>query len=258
MDYTLSTFLPECSLSQEPKTRQEIEGKIGLPSCNTSMPLLMHLINMAKNKEVKAPVQNNFMASPDPEKAKSKSPPAVSEKSKNLDLKPQLEETKKANENTKPNSNLSDLNNLPPLTQKKGLQPLDFNPKEDDKEGDNVEKEKKKLEEVDKKMKQFEKGGMKVEMDRQSPDKVASKFSSKVHRDHDIEDDYVDDWHKSDLDSIPESPNAMDHLDDKDKNPEFTESGVSQSMGMDPSVNSLDIEDYDHIEKAIISSPYKA
>lgn len=30
MDYTLSTFLPECSLSQEPKTRQELEDKIGL------------------------------------------------------------------------------------------------------------------------------------------------------------------------------------------------------------------------------------
>jgi hypothetical protein len=208
---------------------------------------------MAKNKEVKPPVQNNFITSPDPEKAKSKSPPAFSDKAKNLDLKPQLEETKKSSENdsSKHNSNLSDLNNLPPLTQKKGLQPLDFNPKEE-KQGESVEKEKRNLEEVDRKMKQFEKGGMKMEMDRQSPDKVATKFSSKVDRNNEIEDDYVDDF-----ESIPESPNAMDPLDDKERNPEFVESGISQSMGIDPSVNSLDIEDYDHIEKAIINSPYK-
>ena len=44
MDYTLSTFLPECSLSQEPKTRKEIEDEVGLDPTDTSMPLLMHLI----------------------------------------------------------------------------------------------------------------------------------------------------------------------------------------------------------------------
>ena len=44
MDYTLSTFLPECSLSQEPKTRPEKEKRLNMPSCNTSMPLLMILL----------------------------------------------------------------------------------------------------------------------------------------------------------------------------------------------------------------------
>lgn len=44
MDYTLSTFLPECSLSNEPKVRTEIEGKIGLPPADSSVPLLMHLL----------------------------------------------------------------------------------------------------------------------------------------------------------------------------------------------------------------------
>jgi hypothetical protein len=44
MDYTLSTFLPECSLSQEPKTRNQIEEKIGLPPADSSMPIIMHLI----------------------------------------------------------------------------------------------------------------------------------------------------------------------------------------------------------------------
>jgi hypothetical protein len=32
MDYTLSTFLPECSLSQEPRTRAEIEKRLNIPS----------------------------------------------------------------------------------------------------------------------------------------------------------------------------------------------------------------------------------
>ena len=44
MDYTLSTFLPECSLSQEPKTKDQIEKKIGLPPSDNSMPVLMHLL----------------------------------------------------------------------------------------------------------------------------------------------------------------------------------------------------------------------
>ena len=44
MDYTLSTFLPECSLSQEPRSRPEIENQIGLPPAENSVPLLMHLL----------------------------------------------------------------------------------------------------------------------------------------------------------------------------------------------------------------------
>ena len=44
MDYTLSTFLPECSLSNEPKGRGEIEKKIGLEEGESSMPVLMHLL----------------------------------------------------------------------------------------------------------------------------------------------------------------------------------------------------------------------
>ena len=68
MDYTLSTFLPECSLSQEPKTRQELEDKIGLQPWNTSMPLLMHLIlsfqkgvTSAKAGSPAAPKTNNLV-----------------------------------------------------------------------------------------------------------------------------------------------------------------------------------------------------
>ena len=56
MDYTLSTFLPECSLSQEPKTRNEIENQVGLDPTDTSMPLLMHLIvSFMKGVKTKLP-----------------------------------------------------------------------------------------------------------------------------------------------------------------------------------------------------------
>ena len=44
MDYTLSTFLPECSLSQDPKSRDQICEKIGLPQAEPSIPILMHLL----------------------------------------------------------------------------------------------------------------------------------------------------------------------------------------------------------------------
>jgi len=44
MDYTLSTFLPECSLSQEPKSRDQICDNIGLPAAEPSIPILMHLL----------------------------------------------------------------------------------------------------------------------------------------------------------------------------------------------------------------------
>lgn len=44
MDYTLSTFIPESSLHSEPRSRADIEDKVGLDNCETSMPLIMHLL----------------------------------------------------------------------------------------------------------------------------------------------------------------------------------------------------------------------
>ena len=273
MDYTLSTFLPECSLSQEPKTRPEIEKRLNMPSCNTSMPLLMHLVNAIKNGAAKAPQNNNFMGNNAEEPAKEK--PLKDDmlwENKNMDLKPHLEsdqkkavpQKEKSPENAAPNkpsnqnTNLAKLNDLPPITKKKGaLEPLDFNPKEEDKFSDSVDKEKQSLEEVDKKLKEFEKDGMKMQINKPSPDKKSQKFGDKGKKKVTDFDDYDDDFEDDIVEDLPVED--FDVNEPKDKNPEFTESGVSasQSYGMDPSVTSLDIEGYDHVEQAIISSPYK-
>jgi hypothetical protein len=255
MDYTLSTFLPECSLSQEPKSRGEIESKVGLPSSNTSMPLLMHLINSVKNMDSKAPQKNNFVNEPESEKKESPNTDNLLWENKNMDIKPHLDEKKSPENNeNKPNSNLSSLNDLPSLGKKKGgLEPLNFNPKEDPMGDltDSVDKEKKNLDEVDKKLKQFENDGMKMEVSKPSPDKQSHKFSSNARKPGAV--DMVEDYEDEDFEDDFEA------TDPKDKNPEFVESGISasQSMGMDPSVNSLDIDEYDHVEQAVINSPFK-
>ena len=262
MDYTLSTFLPECSLSQEPKSRQEIEKNVGLNNCNTSMPLLMHLINHAKNGAAgggNAPKVNNLMSESQPEPKEEK--PEIEGSlwdSKNTDLKGQLDSNSKKSppSQEKGGNKLSPLGDLPPLTQKKGgLEPLDFNPKED--LSDSVDKEKKNLSEVDKKLKEFENDTMKVEMDRASPDTKAQKFGSKGRDAKPVADDYEDDFEDDIAEDLPVED--FEASEKKDKNPEFGESGMSgsQSMGMDPSVNSLDVEEYDYVEKAVINSPYK-
>lgn len=266
MDYTLSTFLPECSLSQEPKTRQEIEKNVGLPPSNTSMPLLMHLINAVKNGVAKAPQNNNYVSPKEEEPKKEK--PVTDDLlwDKNTDIKQQLNEgpSKKSpdiKEAAKPAA-MSTLNDLPPLTQKKGgLEPLNFNPKEEaspDKFSESVDKEKKNLDEVDKKLKEFEKDSMKMEIQKNSPDKKAQKFDTKGNKPKTTGfDDYDDDFEDDIAEDLPVED--FDMHDHKDKNPEFGESGVSasHSMGIDPSVNSLDIEDYDYVEQAVINSPYK-
>lgn len=268
MDYTLSTFLPECSLSQEPKSRQEIEQKVGLSSCNTSMPLLMHLINSVKNGSAKAPQNNNYVGSEQTEEKaeKPKTDDLLWDNSNNKEVKsPQDNSANKKSPSEKESeskeSKLSTLNDLPPLTQKKsGLEPLDFNPKaeeEEDKFSESVDKEKKRLEEVDKKIKEFEDDSVKMEVKKPSPDHKSTKFGNKASKPKDDLDDYDDDFEDDIVEDLPVED--FDANDPKDKNPEFAESGASasQSMGMDPSVTSLDIEGYDHVEQAIINSPYK-
>lgn len=242
--------------------------------CNTSMPLLMHIINAVKNGAAKGPQTNNLMSPPEPEKKMEKlqqpERPATDDllwENKNMDIKSHMDDSgsKKSpidNKSTsKENEKLASLNDLPPLTQKRGgLEPLDFNPKEDNNEfSDSVDKEKKNLDEVDKKLKEFENDSMKMEVDKASPDTKAHKFGSKPAKNKPTGglDDYEDDFEDDIIEDLPVED--FDPVDNKDKNPEFGESGISasQSMGMDPSVNSLDIEEYDHVEQAVINSPFK-
>ena len=241
-----------------------------MDSCGTSMPLLMHLINSVKNNgSNKAPINNNFVEPTEVEKKEDiPSTDDLLWENKNVDIKQQLDENLNKNSpNVKSpsegGSQLSSLNDLPSLSQKKtNLVPLDFNPKESPKEerfGESVDQEKKNLDEVDKKLKEFENDGLKMEMDRSSPDKDAMNFEEKDPKPKisDGLEDYNDDFEDDIEEDLPVED--FDPQESKDKNLEFGESGVSasQSMGMDPSVQSLDIEEYDHIEQAIINSPFK-
>jgi hypothetical protein len=74
MDYTLSTFLPECSLSNEPRSRPEIENKIGMPPADSSMPLLMHLI-LSFMKGVRTTLPGEEKEKPAPSPAKMEEAP---------------------------------------------------------------------------------------------------------------------------------------------------------------------------------------
>lgn len=99
MDYTLSTFLPECSLSQEPKTRQELEEKVGLPPSNTSMPLLMNLImgfqkgtNSTKAGSPNLAKLNNLVEESDPRPSVPNTDDLLwDNNNKNTDLKPHMD-----------------------------------------------------------------------------------------------------------------------------------------------------------------------
>jgi hypothetical protein len=231
------------------------------------------MVNAIKSGQARAPQNNNFMGNNVEEVKEKPIKDDMLWDNKNMDLKPHLENEQKkavpqnkekALENTAPNkpsnqnANLTKLNDLPPITKKKGaLEPLDFNPKEEDKFSDSVDKEKQSLEEVDKKLKEFEKEGMKMQINKPSPDKKSHKFGDKGKKKVTDLDDYEDDFEDDIVEDLPVED--FEANEPKDKNPEFTESGVSasQSYGMDPSVTSLDIEGYDHVEQAILNSPYK-
>ncbi len=235
---------------------------------STSMPLLMHLINNMKNGgAAKAPANNNLI---DPVESKVEEKPVTDNllwDNNNMDIKQQLEEKEVKQspmmKSPEDSSKLSSLEGLPSLggPKKSSLEPLDFNPKESPKEekfGESVDREKKNLDEVDKKLKEFESDGLKMEMAGDSPDRNALNFGAKDPKPKATGgiDDYEDDFEDIEEDLPVED---FDPAESHDKNPEFVESGMSgsQSMGMDPSVQSLDVEDYDHIERAVVNSPFK-
>lgn len=63
----------------------------------------------------------------------------------------------------------------------------------------------------------------------------------------DLMDNYGDDFDEDIEEDLPE----VDHLLESNDNPQKESMGgitVSQSLGVDPSVDSLALEDYDHIE----------
>ena len=95
--------------------------------------------------------------------------------------------------------------------------------------------------------KREEKSGYRAEIPSfQAPDKQKSK------KEDDIIDTYGDDFEEEIEEDIPDDNNLAESNDNVNPHKNITESlggiTVSQSLGVDPSVDSLALEDYDHIE----------
>jgi hypothetical protein len=62
MDYSLSTFIPECSISPERLKREDIFAKLGIKGCNTEMPLINMITLFFLESVSKEPERvNDFM-----------------------------------------------------------------------------------------------------------------------------------------------------------------------------------------------------
>lgn len=79
------------------------------------------------------------------------------------------------------------------------------------------------------------------------------KPSPKAKNKKNDDNDYLDDFEDDDIEEMLPVEDIDDH--DRDENKMFSESGNaftgSQSMGMDPSVNTLAMDEYDHVEEVI-------
>lgn len=89
----------------------------------------------------------------------------------------------------------------------------------------------------------------------EEPKKQPNAGSKYTHKQQDNDDDYADDFGDDD-DEIEELlPENDDKHAEDDHDKLFSESGNafggSQSMGMDPSVNTLAMDEYDHVEEVI-------
>ena len=84
-----------------------------------------------------------------------------------------------------------------------------------------------------------------------NPDKNKNQYSrDNSKREDDIIDTYGDDFEEEIEEDIPEVDHLLESNDNPHKNITERAGGitVSQSLGVDPSVDSLALEDYDHIE----------
>ncbi len=92
-----------------------------------------------------------------------------------------------------------------------------------------AEKEKKEIAEMEQKLKNIE----------TAP--IQASFEKKLS--NNASDDYIEDFDGDDISEDIPAPEVEDYIEDKQANSQ------SQSIGMDPSVTSLDIEGYDYVER---------
>lgn len=192
LDYTLSIFLPEANIKQDPMDKSALTKRADLDKPNDKEPLLVQILKERKAgggpKSSKAPAKQEEVKSvPAPSTQKAKEEPKVDKFGSNS-AAAKKEEPKKEQENK--NKNAKPIEKPKPSPKGKDI---------------------------------HKKGNL---------------------------SDYEDDFGDDDIEEMLPVEDIDDH-DDND-NKMFTESGGftgSQSMGMDPSVNTLAMDEYDYIEE---------
>jgi hypothetical protein len=201
LDYTLSIFIPEANLKQDPLDKGNLVSRAEVDAPNEKEPLLVQVLKQRKSgggPSARSAVSRPEVSKPAPSRSPVTKSPAAS-KSPAPSKSPAASKSPVQNENT----NFGSSN--------QGLV--------------------KKLKEEPK------------------PETSGSKYTNKQP---DL-NDYVDDFEDDIEESLDEDNDDRQADDDVDKM--FTESGNaftgSQSMGMDPSVNTLAMDEYDHVEEVM-------
>ena len=255
----------------EPRRREDIEQRVGLPAADTSMPLLMNLLLAFRNASPgrKSEGAQNLFGSDLQKGAEPLMPHEMDAKTGGLfeerkeekkTLKPLMNppaaqtttptNQEKESEEMKGGAGL--LGDLPPLTKVGGkasgpsaLEIIDI-PEEKAPAGrfgglsETNEREKQNIEEIEKKLKEIENKGMVAEVQR-APVKKDEEEES------DIKEEYEQDFEEIEEDLPSEKLEESENFKEANRgnNPTITMSG---SLGVDPSVDSIALEEYDHVE----------
>lgn len=198
LDYSLSIFIPEANLKQDPVDRNTLVTKADLDRPSDREPLLVQLLKERKSGSGPSRSSVNRPAEPKPSKDESKT--TSNKPSSSPSTKPA----------TKPAASPEQKENKASKYSNQGL----------------VKKSN--------------------EDDQKSAHDKGKKDDPLDFNDYD--DDFGDD---DDIDELlPDGDKDLDNDDNR-----FTESGNaftgSQSMGMDPSVNTLAMDDYDYVEEVM-------
>lgn len=224
LDYTLAIFMPEVNLSQQNAlSKDELSKKVGLSSASSQKPLMAQLVE-------------GFLANEGP--SGSSAPASLKEPKKDV----KKEEVKSTSVVDKFDSQFDfhEEKKAQPETIKAG-QKAAGQPAKKDETQTHLDRANRILEE----QKREEKSGYRAEI-------PSFQDKQKAKKEDDIIDTYGDDFEEEIEEDLPEDNHLGESNDNVNAHKNITESlggiTVSQSLGVDPSVDSLALEDYDHIE----------
>ena len=211
LDYTLSIFIPEGNLKQDPIDKNDLLNRSEVDHPTDSEPLLVQVLKERKSgssnpprRDISKPVEKKsaFVASQPPQ-----------------DEKVKVKEQEKDTRASKYSSSNQGLSSKPVIEENKASP-----------------------------------SPMKAKNVQLNPIHAQTKDLTDSN---DYDDDFGDDDDEDEDDEIEEMlpVDDMDNHADDNENKMFSESGNaftgSQSMGLDPSVNTLAMDEYDHVEEVI-------